>query len=458
MRVSKLLARTRDDERGATAVIVVLTLIALCGVIVLTVDVGQLLFKRRAMVNASDAAALSAAQTCAGLKDSDSPEAMADIFAIDNVTTVNSGAANIIDVVGCDGPPFGHVTVQYEMQQGLFFAGVLGFDGPAAVRTQATAGWGPAGGANPLPIVVYTGGDQGNCDIEEGIGPGISCYLWYDNDKFQGSSFGFLNLCTAADAVKGFCQSNKVGWDVGGATQCPDAKQYGDTWIDGTWPGGPNDVHYPDVTYVCRLSGYSSNLWANNLDDRVGDDLIFPVNDCSKQVNSSGVPTGCTPTGPPDKYDIIGFITLHLDAVLDSAAEWGGRAQTSCQASNVNVTPGMVVPLSSFNGGQCPSGSTPSGVLNFKINNQTSSPNWTYDNLNKWFTWTGPAARVDVNFDWWLNGECGQPPGNSSAVCIKTHTVEVRFGGSFPGGGANFGLRAVRLCDLPIGSCPEQQT
>ena len=42
-----------------------LTLIALCGVIVLTVDVGQLLYKRRAMVNASDAAALSAAQACA---------------------------------------------------------------------------------------------------------------------------------------------------------------------------------------------------------------------------------------------------------------------------------------------------------------------------------------------------------------------------------------------------------
>jgi Flp pilus assembly protein TadG len=55
----------RDDERGATAVIVVLSLIALFGLVVLTVDVGQLLFQRRGMVNASDAAALAAAQTWA---------------------------------------------------------------------------------------------------------------------------------------------------------------------------------------------------------------------------------------------------------------------------------------------------------------------------------------------------------------------------------------------------------
>ena len=79
-----------------------LTLIALCGVIVLTVDVGQLLYKRRAMVNASDAAALSAAQSCAGLLDNDNPEALADAFAVDNVSAVNSGAANIIDITGCD--------------------------------------------------------------------------------------------------------------------------------------------------------------------------------------------------------------------------------------------------------------------------------------------------------------------------------------------------------------------
>ena len=444
-----MLARTRDDERGATAVIVVLTLIALCGVIVLTVDVGQLLFKRRAMVNASDAAALSAAQTCAGLADSDSPEAMADAFAVDNVSVVNSGAANIIDITGCDGPPFGHVTVQYQMQQGLFFAGVLGFDGPAAVRTQATAGWGPAGGANPLPIVVYVGNDQGNCDIQEGTPAGVDCYLWYDNDLFENSAFGFLNLCTATDPCT-------QGWDVASGANCPNVgSSLRDDWIAGNWTGGPNETSYPDPTYVCVVTGLSSSNWGA-LTARIGDDVIIPVDDCTTNVDMNGNIVGCDAF--PNKYNIIGFIVVHLDGVLDNAAEWGGRAQTYCQRNNLDVVPGGVYPLSSFPGGQCPNGSTPSGVLNFKVNGQASSPNWGYDATNKELEWTGPAGRVNVEFDWWLDGQCGQPPNNSSAVCIKVHTVEVRFGGSNPGGGANFGLRAIRLCDLPIGSCPEQQS
>ena len=442
----------RDDERGATAVIVVLSLIALFGLIVLTVDVGQLLFQRRGMVNASDAAALAAAQSCAGLDDSDLPEAMADTFAVNNVGSVITAAPNITEMVGCDGPAYGHVSVEYTMNQDLFFAGVLGFNGPASVRTAATAGWGPAGGANPLPIVVYTGNDQGNCDIEEGTPAGVACYLWYDNDLFENSAFGFLNLCTATDPCT-------HGWDVASDASCPNVgSSLRDDWISGNWTGGPNELNYPDPTYVCVVTGVSSANW-QDLERRAGfpderSDLIFPIDDCTTNVDNNGNVVGCDAF--PNKYNIIGFITLHLDEVLQSAAEWGGIAQTSCQRNNLDVTPGLIVPLSSFPGGQCPNGNTPTGVVDFTIDGQTSSPNWTYDDLNKQFTWTGPADRVDVNFDWWLDGECGQPPANSSAVCIKVHTVEVRFGGTSPGGGADFGTRAIRLCDLTIGSCPEQ--
>jgi Putative Flp pilus-assembly TadE/G-like len=436
----------RDDEQGATAVIVVLSLIALFGLIVLTVDVGQLLWQRRGMVNASDAAALAAAQSCAGLNDSDLPEAMADAFALNNVSNAVTGLPNITEMVGCDGPAYGHVSVEYAMNQELFFAGVLGFNGPASVRTAATAGWGPAGGANPLPIVVYTGNDQGNCDIQEGTPAGVDCYLWYDNDLFENSAFGFLNLCTATDPCT-------HGWDVDAAASCPNVgANLRDDWIDGDWTGGPNELNYPDPTYVCVVTGLSQSNW-QGLDRRVGSDLIFPIDDCPTNVDNNGNVVGCDVF--PNKYNIIGFITLHLDAVLDSAAEWGGIARTTCSPNNVNVTPGLVIPLSSFSGGNCPNGTTPTGVLDFRIDGQASSPNWTYDDLNKQFTWTGPADRVDVNFDWWLDGQCGQPPPNSSAVCIKVHTVEVRFGGTSPGGGADFGVRAIRLCDMTIGSCPE---
>jgi hypothetical protein len=78
--------------------------------------------------------------------------------------------------------------------------------------------------------------------------------------------------------------------------------------------------------------------------------------------------------------------------------------------------------------------------------------------VNKRFTWLGASGTVrPIEFDWWIDGECGPPPPNSSAVCIKVTTVSVRFGGTDPGHGANFGLRAVKLCDLDFGSCPEQQ-
>ncbi len=148
--VTERFSRTNgSDERGATAVIVALSLIALLGMIVLTVDVGQLLFRRRAMVNGSDAGALAAAQSCAGLTDSDSPEAMSDVFAIDNVNGLVAGNGGITDVAGCDGPPFGHVTVQYQIPQELFFAGVLGFNGPATVRTASHGRLGTGGRRQP---------------------------------------------------------------------------------------------------------------------------------------------------------------------------------------------------------------------------------------------------------------------------------------------------------------------
>jgi hypothetical protein len=449
--------RLRRGEEGAVAVIVVLSLVALLGVTVLTVDVGQLLFKRRAMVNASDAAALAAAQSCAGVDDSDSPEAMADLFAVDNVS-VASG--QITELVGCDGPSFGHVSVEYGMSQDLFFAGVLGFNGPAQVTTEATAGWGPARAGNPVPIVVYTGQDQGNCNIDEHLPEGIPCYLWYDNDLFANSAFGFLNLCTATDS----CQQ---GWDVDRAAGCPNVgSSLRDDWIMGNWSGGPNQINWPAETFVCRVSGLSTSNW-NTLESRVddtppGNQLMFPVNDCATQVDSSGTAIGCNATVAPDKYNIVGFIILQLDDVLTSAAEWGGTPYSQCSRNNVNVTTNQVIPLSSIPSGNCPNGATPSGVENLLVGGKapgTAGAQYVYDDLNKTVTWTGPNGRTNFEFNWWLNGQCGQPPGNSSAVCLKVTTVDVQFNGQ----GAcdieddcpDFGVRGVRLCDLEVGSCPD---
>jgi Flp pilus assembly protein TadG len=59
-----MLARLRKDEGGAVLVIVALSLIALFAMAVISIDVGGVYAARRSMVNAADAAALAAAQTC----------------------------------------------------------------------------------------------------------------------------------------------------------------------------------------------------------------------------------------------------------------------------------------------------------------------------------------------------------------------------------------------------------
>ena len=187
-----------------------------------------------------------------------------------------------------------------------------------------------------------------------------------------------------------------------------------------------------------------------------GADLIFPVNDCTQQINTDGT-VGCSTTVSPEKYAIVGFIVLHLQDVLDSAAEWGGTSLRACGPQRMDLSTGQTVLLSSMGpANQCPT-VKPSGVSNFTINGQPSSPSWTYDDLNKSFTWTGPPANNQrVAYDWWMDGLCGQPPNNSSAICLKVETVEVRFGGTgiceeCP----DYGLRGVRLCDNAIGSCPQ---
>ena len=423
----------RDDERGATAVIVVLSLIALFGLIVLTVDVGQLLFQRRGMVNASDAAALAAAQSCAGLDDTEVPEAMADAFALNNVGNAITALPNITEMVGCDSEAYGHVSVEYAMNQNLFFAGVLGFNGPASVRTAATAGWGPTGGANPLPIVVYTGNDQGSCDIQADTPPDVDCYLWFDNDLFNGSSFGFLNLCTETDPCT-------HGWDVNASDSCPNVgASLRDDWINGNWTGGPNVVNYPDATYVCRVSGLSSSDWSARATDRGRSDLPRErLRDAGRQQREHGdlLPEpaarqvqhhrlhGAAPRrGPGPEVGVGGrFRDVRLRTREHDPDDRRLRSRYPARQRR----------LPELRRARPPTLSAP-GNNPFRC--CTLDTHYTFDPTTNVVDWIGNARdNVTIEWGWSEGGPCGVPPNNSSGVCLKVHTVEPRFGGTDPGG------------------------
>ena len=450
-----------DGERGATVVIIALALVAMFGMVVLVVDVGGLLWKRRELVNGSDAAALSAASTCALplTVDPKTAEQAADALAGENVTGLDPTiATNATTTAGtCHTTKSGGVKVVYSQNQHLFFAPVLGFPNQNNVTTKAYAVWGPAGAASPLPIVIYTTSFQGGCDVSANLPPGTECWMWYDNDRFTNSAFGFLNLNPV---------DPQQGWDVLKDDQCPNVGSSDRSdWINQAGSSADLPVHYPNgPTYVCRVSGLSSSDWGT-LRSRVGDTVTFPMDDCTQNVDQNGNPVGCF--GNADKYDIIGFIDFELQAVLDQANGangWGGISTTTCQVNNFDVVQNQTYSLVGLGGGSCPSSTQAAAIIDestLTVDGKTTSDptrQYTYDPATKSITWTGPTSppRIKIQFDWSLAGRCGTPPGNASAVCILVKTVEVRVGGSSPCPTCSplSNIRAVKLCDPSVaGSC-----
>jgi len=220
------LFRLHREEEGVTAVIVALCLIALFGMLVLVVDVGGLLWKRRELVSGSDAAALAAAKTCAvpAVTDPTNPEIQADTAAVNNVTSLTGSNGGIIDNPwGCSTvvrTPRGYVTVQYSYPQQLFFAGIFGAS-TRTVTTAATAAWGPLGAGNAVPIVLESSQFQGPCEV-----PNIpeqdlpaECNFWYDNGAaaIGDANWGFLSLDPSQWGVAP--DDNNVCSNVGSSTR-----------------------------------------------------------------------------------------------------------------------------------------------------------------------------------------------------------------------------------------------
>ncbi|TMK55408.1 MAG: pilus assembly protein [Actinobacteria bacterium] len=231
-----MLMRRRREE-GAVAIMVALLLVVFMAAVALTVDVGGLYLRRRALVNGSDSAALSAARTCArGFGNDtrfDSPEAAADFEAQANspITTGEVAPTNVTypPPGGCSVPTqYGHVIVQYTSQQALYFAPVLGFQHQSPVTTTATASWG-FGSNNPIPMVLSNLLAPGTCPMPPNgtIPKGQTCTFWYDNDTLNGGNFAFLSL-------------NPAGWDVPVGSNCSGSSSGGTStltkWINGTLP------------------------------------------------------------------------------------------------------------------------------------------------------------------------------------------------------------------------------
>jgi Flp pilus assembly protein TadG len=462
-----------ENERGATLVIVVLSIVAIFSMLVLTVDVGGLLLRRRSLVNGADSAALAAGQTCLDTADNRDPAAVANTYANTNASGLNATGNPIVANQNCfagmtaaDKGDAGWVTVQFQTSQQLFFAGVLGFGNNQSVAGGATAAFGPASTGFALPIVLESGQLQGACKVPDGVTVGDTCAFWYDNNNLGAADWGFMNLDQ---------------WGVSPTTNCSNAGSSSRSdWIANGYPtelflnGTPAGS---SPTYVCTDTGHSSRDWSD-LSAEVGQIKTFPVNDCSGQLDSSGVPAPCPAT--PDKYDVVGFTKLLVKAVYkgDDPLAVGTSASGTCTWSSQNFTTGSLTQLtSSFGtGGGCPT-SSPTTILNFQITSKknpqpipclTLTPTATPSNCDFYFDpvlrtirWVGPGVTgVDVQYDWSTVVTAGACPGHSSdpnAICMVTQWK----GFTTSTGGIclncpSFGADNILLCDRTLATCPGQ--
>jgi hypothetical protein len=438
--------RTGDIDRGAIVApgaehgvvlpIVALTLIAIMGMLVLVVDVGGLLWARRQMVNGSDAAALSAAQTCATINDEDDPEDMADLFAVPNASGVDTSGQNIIDQDNCDTGVSGYVTVRYSKDQQLFFGPVLGSGSSAAVTTEATAHWGGVGFSDGvIPLVIYSGFLQGPaCDVPN-VPEGRVCYFWEDNELSGEGNFGFLDV--------------EDGWNVAPGDSCPN--QGGDQilkdWIDGTRTVDTLHLNYPFATWVCTRAGNHSEpqVWSA-LRTLTGEIRVFPVVGVSPADNQPAQ-LGT----PKPKYNAIGFAEMEIMEVLTVQ----NTAPLSCAVSNITVSPVDLMALGTI---AC---AIPENAAFLAVTNVTGQGQITHDGAPEGIlTWSrqgGPPGTpsVDVTFTYAVpTTHCGGVPApNASAHCLVLRWNGYTFEDKEPGGGAIFGKVAIGLCDHRFNSC-----
>ncbi len=83
-----------------------------------------------------------------------------------------------------------------------------------------------------------------------------------------------------------------------------------------------------------------------------------------------------------------------------------------------------------------------------------------YDATARTITWrTAAATNLKVTYGWSMNGTagaCGIHPSDPNAICLVTEWQGFSTTGGTIGEGEDFGVSAFALCDLTLGSCPEE--
>jgi len=329
----RIFRRAKQGEEGAVLVIVTLSLIALFGMMVLVVDVGSVLFARRAMVNAADAAALAAAQSCGKQEGQGEATIQAESYAVANQSGAELAPGFPVYSPSCSNP-WGFVTVRVTTSRPLFFAPVLGLDPETPVVTEAMAAWGGAGAGEKVAPMMLSAGRLNDCEIPppQGEVDPHRCAFWWNNspasdpEDLANAEWGTLDL---------------LNWDITSPTQCNNSTppQFEEWMLEGFFFPLPidSDIYGATAgdgrTYVCRGQGNFGNRLNNIINEAIaaGDPLYFPVNDPLTQIDVNG--NDCPPPDPTDpdavvckvdKYNIIGFAKLTIVGIYKGNTSQAG--------------------------------------------------------------------------------------------------------------------------------------
>jgi Flp pilus assembly protein TadG len=302
-------ARTLNNERGQAYVLTLVFLTALLGMAAFVLDIGSWYRADRDTQSTADAAALAAAQALPD--DTAQASSLASSYAskngggLDNVTVSSSIAANDT------------VKVHVGRRAPSFFSKIFGFDG-ANVGSSATARVGALGAAMYVaPIVVNIKHPALHCGGTQ-MRP-IPCFG-------QPTELDLLDLHSPGgkDAAGSFGLINLTGDPTGnvGATVLADWMESG---YDRMMPLG--------TYYAAPSSNFNNGQFLGALDDRIGDDVLFPIYDTLIQPGSNA------------QYNVVGWIGFHVTAYNANGSSgwvrgwftrviWSGIQSTSSSGSN----------------------------------------------------------------------------------------------------------------------------
>ena len=258
------------DERGAIAIIVAVSLVALIGMAALVVDAGAVFQERRELQNGADAAALAIAEDCA--QDLTCTDAVAGLTAADYIDDNALDGDSTLDDVDLD-TSAKQVTVSASTATSgggtsiaYTFAQIFGLTSKQ-VTAKATAAWGAPSSLHALPLTIEA------CEFYK-HSYGTPVILTFHNPTGSGST----PSCPVGPA--GLDSPGNFGW-LDGSSDCEALV------TDGTAEGEP---------------GNNPECSESELDELLGKEVAVPV-----FSTVSG-------TGSNVEYEIVGFAGFELKA------------------------------------------------------------------------------------------------------------------------------------------------